>query len=81
MIKVGRKYATYKDVKYDSDKWADASLYLPADFDICSLKTEAGFSKRGWHTGTQWDGAAITDKDKIKYWKLFNLNDHDMRKR
>lgn len=59
----------YKSIKFDADKWADASEYLPMEFDLCYLKTnERTFS--GWHTGFCWDGLKIKPRENVLFWKL-----------
>lgn len=73
--KVGKHYEdpknsfNYIKVKFDEGKWADASKYLPADFDLCYCKTHDRIVS-GWHTGTCWDGLNMKPEYKILYWKL-----------
>lgn len=62
------KTIAYPDVKYDFDGWAKAGEYLPAKFDLVTLKTPSG-SKRGWHTGMGWDGLKVERDDDVIYWK------------
>lgn len=77
IIKVGRKIKekeskiySYHDVKYDDDGWADASKYLPLDFDLVYLKAvDRKEVIRGWHCHNVWDGYKLKDKEKILYWK------------
>ena len=75
--KVGRCYEdpknpfNYMKVKFDDDKWADASKFLPGDFDLCYCKIRD--EKKilpGWHTGFCWDGSNIKPKHEILFWKL-----------
>ena len=64
--KVGRFYKSIKKeymyslVKFDDDKWADASKFLPADYDLvwCQIENKDK-ALSGWHTGTCWDGLHI----------------------
>jgi len=65
-----RKFC-YKDVEYDCDGWADASKYLPADFDLMYLKT-ADNIYNGWMSRSRWDGLKITGDDKVFFWKRHN---------
>jgi len=71
-----KKYLHYPDIKYDADGWANASEYLPVDFDILYLKVEGlkGII-RGWSTGTSWDGAKLPHGSKILYWKRSREDD------
>lgn len=55
-------------MKYDVEGWADASKYLPSEFDLCELKTDIK-SDSGWHTGQVWDGLNIKENTKVLYWK------------
>ncbi len=75
--KVGRFYKSigiefsYLKVRFDEDKWADASCYLPKDFDLCYCKIEnIRHICAGWHNGNIWDGVFIKPEHKIEYWKL-----------
>ena len=78
MIKVGAKYAApdgknkyyrYPDVKRDEDGWADATKFLPADYDLCRLKIKDRKSISGWHKVNQWDGVFLKDGYEVLYWK------------
>lgn len=75
MIKVGTKkekgsHYGYNDVHFDKDGWADATKFLPADFDLCHLKTTRTKEPvSGWHTGAVWDGRRLKETDTILYWK------------
>lgn len=62
----------YRDVKYDADKWAKASEFIPESFDLCHLKTDTGKTFRGWHTGHNWDGLNIKSEYKIEFWKRYD---------
>lgn len=64
-------YWTYRNIKYDNEGWADGSIYLPDQFDLCILKTEKEKVIKGWHTGQIWDGLNVKILDKIKFWKWF----------
>jgi hypothetical protein len=75
--KVGRYYVSlnadfkHSQVKFDDDKWADANLYLPADYDLVWCKIENLKQKvSGWHTGTSWDGAKMQPEYKVLFWKM-----------
>lgn len=68
MIKVGKKNRRYSDVIFDSHGFADAAHFLPADFDLCTLKTDIRI-RHGWHTGTIWDGLRLGEKEKVISWK------------
>jgi hypothetical protein len=61
------KYS-YKDVKYDPDKWVDPKKFLPGEYDLCWLKTPRK-TLVGWHTGYMWDGSKIQEDDTVLYWK------------
>jgi len=68
-IKTGKdRKVAYRDLKYDEDKWVDASLFLPADFDLVYLKTkEKTYS--GWAVGNTWDGLKHKLDSEVLYWK------------
>lgn len=74
MIRVGCKKPeggyvyTYSDVCFDKDGWADATEFLPDEYDLCHLKTETT-TKIGWFCGNGWDGKTIEKWDKIVKWK------------
>jgi hypothetical protein len=77
--KVGLKYPpydkhydptfSYVHVKTDIDGWADASVYLPADYDLVILKVEGKNPYFGWFSGTTWDGLKHKEGDKVISWK------------
>jgi len=83
MQKVGNKlspnsdrYFTYPMVEYDEDLWADASKFLPLEYDLLYLKIENKKSIiRGWYTGYGWDGAKFEENDKVLCWKKANHHD------
>jgi hypothetical protein len=82
MLKVGKDFVfdkkkgkgrgfLYDDVQYDSDQWADAKKYLPADFDLLYLKIEN--HPRiipGWSIGKKWDGLDMQEKYIVTHWKF-----------
>lgn len=59
---------TYRDVKYDADKWVDAKFFLPADFDLVHLKTKDK-TYSGWAMGNKWDGLKHKLDSEVFYWK------------
>jgi hypothetical protein len=77
--KVGQKYldkdkkwkkCQYNMFEYDEDGWADASRFLPLDFDLCNVKVkDKPKTYSGWHTANYWDGLNIKKDDVILYWK------------
>jgi hypothetical protein len=77
MNKVGRDYIdlsmkrkfSYRDIQSESDGWVDASRYLPADYDLMSLKIKGKDILCGWSVGAKWDGLKIKKSDKILFWK------------
>lgn len=76
MLKVGlsknpdtNRILNYPQVKYDLDGWADASVYLPKEFDLVYLRCEeSNKTVRGWFCGKYWDGLRYKDQ-KVLYWK------------
>lgn len=66
--KIDKVKYNYRDVKYDIDGWADAKKFLPANFDLCLLKTKSK-TIHGWYSGLSWDGMNIQESDEILYWK------------
>lgn len=60
---------SYRDVKYDDNRWALSDQYTPLEYDLCHLKTEGGLTFIGWYTGQVWDGLNLSSDHKIKYWK------------
>ena len=75
MMKVGKdrvpttRAFTYKDVLYDDDGWADATKFLPGDFDLVNIKLEDNTFLSAWYTGVGWDGLVIKRDNKVKAWK------------
>ncbi len=59
---------SYKNVKTMPDGWVDATLYLPADYDLVQIRTEQGI-KTGWHDNYKWDGEMISGDKKILAWR------------
>lgn len=74
MIRVGCKKPgggyvySYTDVDFDKNGWADATKYLPDEFDLCYLRTDSGM-KIGWFCGNGWDGKTVEKWDVITKWK------------
>ncbi len=61
----------YIDIKYEPEKWADSSKYLPAEFDLCYCKIKnRNLSLPGWYTGISWDGLNIKPEYEVLFWKL-----------
>ena len=71
-----RKFS-YTDVKYDDEKWADASEYLPADFDLVFLRIQDKPITSGWINGIKWEGLKVIEADKVLYWKKRKENDEE----
>jgi len=80
LIKVGLDYIldnknkqrrfTYNDIKYEPGKWADASKYLPADYDLVFIKYPNQIkTKSAWCIGRKWDGLNIHPDQNVLYWK------------
>lgn len=67
-IRDGRIKYNYKDVQSEFDGWIDVKKYLPADYDLCLLKT-ASRILHGWYALGSWDGLKLKDSDVILYWK------------
>lgn len=59
----------YKDAKKDLDGWIKCDDHMPHLFDLCWLRMEDGYVKKGWHSGSQWDGLKIKETDKFVSWK------------
>lgn len=59
----------YRHVTYDEDGWADASKWLPADYDLVFMKTERGPTLPGWSYGNGFEGMRLKSTDKVLYWK------------
>ena len=62
-------FYSYKDVHYDLEGWAEASKYLPEDYDLVYLKTENKKVIPGWSIGKSWDGLRLKPEHKISHWK------------
>lgn len=60
---------SYRDIFYDEDGWADATKYLPEDFDLITMKMKNGDYKSGWSIGNSWRGARLRKDDEVLYWK------------
>ena len=60
---------SYRHVRFDEDGWADASKWLPADYDLVFLKLERGPTIAGWAYGNEFLGLKLKDDDKVLYWK------------
>lgn len=69
MIKVGVDKIAYHNLKYDANGWADASKYLPKDYDLVWMKIEHKRNKSGWINGKEWNAIGLKDSDVVLYWK------------
>lgn len=65
----GRPVFTYVSIPKDSLGFADASLYLPEDYILCTLNLEDGRRHHGWWTGHNWDGYKMKARDKVISWR------------
>ena len=65
------KKLSYKALKYSPAGWINASVFLPLEFDLCTLKTQKGKCP-GWHTGGVWVGLKLKKNDKVIAWKPDN---------
>ena len=76
MLKVGMpKENTYSKVEFDKDGWADASKFIPRDFDLCELKLKDRKARPGWALGPNWDGLNMKPEFEVLYWKIFKEKD------
>lgn len=83
MIRVGRDvFSTnkgrvvkvqYKDCVYDKNMWADASKFLPNEYDLVSLKLKSGKIISGWFSLNQWEGLRLQPSDEVLFWKKNEL--------
>jgi hypothetical protein len=64
-----RRKFTYKDVLYDSKDWADASKFLPADYDMMIIRVKDKPTITGWCMGSKWEGFRLKDGDEVTQWK------------
>lgn len=69
MLKLGTRHITYRDVKFDSNGWADASLFIPPDYELMHLKTSLKRTIPGWAVGHNWDSYRIKDGEQVLFWK------------
>lgn len=67
-IKKSPRYSYY-DVQFNEDGWADAQLYLPADYDLLTLIVRGRGKVSGWSVGHFWDGGNLRKQDKVLFWK------------
>ena len=65
------KKLSYKALKCSSTGWINASVFLPLEFDLCTLKTQKS-KCTGWHTGGIWVGLKLKKNDKVIAWKPDN---------
>lgn len=61
----------YKHCTYDDEMFADATKYLPRDYDICDVKVQQEASKifSAWHTGVGWDGHKLLSDYVVTKWR------------
>lgn len=62
-------FYSYKDVKYDNNGWADASVDFPANYDLVYMKIKDKNSIAGWISINQWMGLRLKPSDKVIGWK------------
>lgn len=80
--KIGEQFVrfSYRDVVYDDDDWADASRFLPADYDMMSLKLDTGRKIPGWIQGNQWEALRLKPGNQVLFWKR-TMPDNDPPKK
>lgn len=59
----------YRDVFFDPDGWADASRFLPEEYDLVLLKYDTERTTCGWLSGTTWEGLRHNPDQQVLYWK------------
>ncbi len=62
-------FVKYIDVPLDKDGYADASKYLPVEYDLMFLKIDGKSVRSGWWNGNRWDGLNVNPDDNVLYWK------------
>lgn len=67
-VKKSPKYS-YRDIYFDPGKWADASRFLPEDYDLVLMRLTNGKTITGWSVGLKWEGLRLQPEDNVKYWK------------
>lgn len=72
-IKIGQKYGRktykYKDIPYEKDEWIPATEWIPADGDLCTLKTKKNKTFVGWSYNRAWYGHKHEKNNEITHWK------------
>lgn len=67
--------ATYDDVEYDQNGFADCTKYRPIEFDICVIKINNGKTFIGWWDGFQYYSGKLRNMTyKVTHWRKL---DHD----
>lgn len=66
-----RKRWSYKHCCFDHEMFADATKYLPRDFDMCDVKVQQEANKifSAWHTGNGWDGRKLLPEHVVTKWR------------
>jgi hypothetical protein len=68
---VGRDGFTPAHVVKDEDGWVKADDIKPLPYALCYIRTEK-YTRKGWWTSGEWDGARIDKGCKVLYWKKTN---------
>ena len=64
------KLLDYSRVEYDKRGFADASRFLPIEFELCNLKTTIGTIVPGWWDGVSFYSHKIKNRDlKVVAWE------------
>lgn len=59
----------YRDVSYDTDGWADAKKWIPADYDLVWMRIKNRKTIVGWAVGKKWYGLRLRHGDEVEFWK------------
>lgn len=67
--KTKEKEYFYRDVQYDIDGWADATKWLPADYDLVIMRLKNRPTIVGWSVGKEWISLRLKDNDTVLQWR------------
>ena len=59
----------YMDAPMCSQEWLSIKEWMPYPYDLVDVCTSQKEIKKAWHTGYEWFGYKLTEKDEVCFWR------------
>ena len=68
-LKSGNIRASYRNIPTEQG-WADYFKFVPASYDLVTIRTREGKECPGWWSDSSWYGLRMRKGDKVIQWKI-----------